>query len=91
MARPCKIRKVDESLKFTCFKPVGVDEESMQRVEIEPCELQAIKLSCGDELSQADSAKQMEISASTFNRVLKGAQKKIADALLNGKAIKVID
>ena len=90
MARPCKIRKVDANLKFTCFKPVWIDEKNMQRVEIDPCELQAIKLSCWDQLSQIEAAKLMEVSASTYNRILKWGQKKIADALLNWKAIKVI-
>ncbi len=91
MARPCKIRKVDKTLSFTCFKPVWGDDNLLQKVEIEPCELQAIKLSCSDNLSQVEAAKQMEISASTFNRVLKWAQKKIADALINWKAIKVVE
>jgi len=52
--------------------------------------MQAIKLSQLDNLSQSESAKYMEVSASTFNRILKSGNSKIADALINGKAIKII-
>lgn len=90
MARPQKNRKIDSKLKLNCYRPVWIDESTLERVEIDPCEMQAIKLSQLDNLSQAESAKYMEVSASTFNRILKSGNSKIADALINGKAIKII-
>ena len=35
------------------------------------------------------AAKKMKISKSTFQRLLSSAHKKIADALINGKAIRI--
>jgi len=90
MARPCKNRKIDKDLEFTCFKPIWVDEEKLSKVELECDEIQAIKLAHYDNLSQSESAKQMEISAPTFNRILKSWYKKVADALVNAKAIKAV-
>lgn len=89
MARPCKERKIDWTLKFSCFKPVWKDEAQMKILEIDLVELNAIKYTCYDWLSQAKSAKCMEISPSTFNRIHKKALNKIADALVNWKAIKI--
>jgi len=38
----------------------------------------------------SDAAKKMNTSTSTYQRILYSAYKKIADALINGKAIKII-
>ncbi len=42
-----------------------------------------------DGLNQTDSAEKMHISQPTFARTVDSATKKIADALINGKAIKI--
>lgn len=89
MVRPCKNRKIDKTLKFSCFKPEWVNKKDIEKVELDTCEIQAIKFACYDNFSQIEAAKKMEISAPTFNRILKSWQKKIADALINWKAIKV--
>ncbi len=90
MARPPKVRKLDSNMVLNCFRPVWIEVSELERVEIDPCEMQAVKLSQLDGLSQVKWAKYMEISASTFNRILKSGNKKIADALINWKAIKII-
>jgi len=90
MSRPLKNRTIDKDLKFTCFKPVWVPKEGIEIVEINPDELQAIRLCNYDKLSQIDSAKEMWISASTFNRIFKSWCFKVADALTNWKAIRAL-
>jgi hypothetical protein len=40
-------------------------------------------------MDQAEAAKKMDVSQPTFNRLIKSARKKIADAIVNGKAIKI--
>jgi len=40
-------------------------------------------------MEQIEAAKKMDISQPTFNRLLASARKKIADALVNGKAIRI--
>jgi predicted DNA-binding protein (UPF0251 family) len=42
------------------------------------------------ELEQEEAAKKMNTSQSTFQRILSSAYKKITEALIEGKAIKII-
>ena len=52
-------------------------------------ELEAVRLSDLQEMYQADAAEKMEVSRQTFGNILKSVHAKIADALINGKAIRV--
>ena len=52
-------------------------------------EFEAVRLACLEELKQVDAAKKMHISRPTFSRIITAAHKKIADALVNIKAIKI--
>jgi len=53
-------------------------------------EFEAIRLIDFNEISQEEAGKQMQISQSTLSRILKSGRKKIADAIINGKAIKIV-
>jgi len=50
-------------------------------------EVEAIRLKDIERMEQEQCAERMNISRPTFQRVLASARQKIADALLNGKAI----
>jgi len=52
-------------------------------------EAEAIRLKDLEGLEQEECADKMSISRSTFSRLLDTARQKIADALLNGKAIRI--
>ena len=52
-------------------------------------EMEAIRLKDHEDLEQEQAAKKMNISQPTFNRLLSSARKKIAEALINGKAIRI--
>ncbi len=52
-------------------------------------ELEAVRLKDLEEMDQSEAAKKMGISQPTFHRLVLSARKKIADALIKGKAIKV--
>jgi predicted DNA-binding protein (UPF0251 family) len=52
-------------------------------------EFEAIRLACLEGLKQIDAAKLMKVSRPTFSRILTSAQKKIADGLVNIKAIRI--
>jgi len=52
-------------------------------------EFEAIRLKDLEGLDQANAAEKMKISQPTFFRLLDSARKKIADALVNGKAIRI--
>jgi predicted DNA-binding protein (UPF0251 family) len=52
-------------------------------------EFEAVRLACLEKLKQADAAKLMQVSRPTFSRILTSAQAKIADGLVNIKAIRI--
>lgn len=52
-------------------------------------EFEAIRLKDFLNLEQGEAAKKMNISQPTFHRLLLEARKKIADAIVNGKAIRI--
>lgn len=52
-------------------------------------EFESVRLACLEELKHVDAAKLMKISRPTFSRILTSAHKKIADALVNIKAIRI--
>jgi predicted DNA-binding protein (UPF0251 family) len=52
-------------------------------------ELEAVRLADFESLYQEDAAKKMDISRQTFGNIINSAHKKIADVLLNAKALKI--
>ena len=89
MARPQKFRNIENEAEFTCFKPAWRPKNGLEKIELQADELEALRLSNLEWLSQQQASENMRISASTFNRLLKSANKKITDALVNGKWIRI--
>ena len=89
MARKIKPRQVNFIPEIVYFKPRGVSLSSLKEVGLTVDELEAIRLADFEGLDQIDAAKKMKISQSTLQRILIKAHKKIAEALVLGKAIKV--
>ncbi|MBU0707594.1 DUF134 domain-containing protein [Patescibacteria group bacterium] len=89
MVRPHKLRHIHFQPGVTYFKPQGVPMRQLEEVCLSLDESEAMRLKHLEELDQTESAKKMKISQSTYQRVLVSANKKIADALINGKAIKI--
>lgn len=89
MTRPPKLRFIAQQPNITYFKPRGVPLHALAEVTLGFEEMEALRLKNLEGLEQIACAKQMHISQSTFQRLLKGAQYKIAKALIEGKAIKI--
>lgn len=89
MVRPIKKRRVDFDPDVTYFKPRAVPLSKLEEVELSLDELEAIRLCNLKRLGQEKAAKKMDISRSTLQRTLCLAEKKVAQALIKGKAIKV--
>jgi len=53
-------------------------------------EVEALRLKNIKDLDQSECAQRMKTSQSTFQRILSSAYKKIAEALIEGKAIEII-
>ena len=71
------------------FKPQGIPLRELEEVILLPDELEALKLYEIDNLEQTEAAEKMKISQPTFARILNSAHKKIAEALIKGKAIRI--
>jgi len=71
------------------YKPAGVPLRFLDEVCLSIEELEALRLKDLEDLDQEQCAQRMNISRPTFQRVLRSARKKIADALFNGKAIRI--
>jgi len=87
MPRPLKCRFVDGEPGALAFKPAGAPGRGLAVVELQFDELEALRLADLEGLYQEEAAKRMGISRATFGRVLDGAHRKVADALLNGKML----
>ena len=89
MARPEKNRQVLTPPSFNNFKPSGLRLTDIQPVLLTLDEYEALRLADYDRLEHSEAAKKMNISQPTFHRLVLSARKKIADAIINGKAIKI--
>ena len=82
-------RKVSFIPPITYFKPAGIPLAGLDEIKLLVEEAEAIRLKDLEGLEQEDCAKKMNISRTTFSRILDAARQKIASALLNGKAIRI--
>jgi predicted DNA-binding protein (UPF0251 family) len=71
------------------FKPRGIPTVDLEEIILNLDEFEAIRLADYERLYQEEAAVKMNISRQTFGRIIEAAHKKIADVLLNGKALKI--
>jgi len=88
MARTKSKRELTFKPKFKNFAPSGVESETIKLLHEE---IEAIYLMDHKELYQEDAALSMGVSRTTFSRIIKSARKKVAMALINGKALYIQD
>ncbi len=89
MPRPFRTRRVRFQPGITHFKPAGIRLSDMDEIVLTMEEFESIRLKDFENLDQTKAAKKMNISQPTFARLIDIARKKIADALVNGKAIRI--
>ena len=88
MARPMKCRTVECAISAAYFKPQGIPRD-LEEVALELDEIEAIRLADLEELYQVDAAAKMGVSRQTFGNIIARAHKKVATALLHGKALRI--
>lgn len=86
--RPKKYRVVRQDPWISQFSPRGRPGRP-DEVDLAMDEFEAVRLAYYMGLSQKEAAKSMRISQQTFSRILKRANKTIAEALVSGKIIKI--
>ena len=89
MPRPKKCRWVCCEPSVTFFKPRGVPMTELDETSLAVDELEALRLKDLDGLDQEKAAAAMNVSQPTFHRILDSSHGKVADALVNGKAIRI--
>lgn len=87
--RPSRKRIIRFWPKSNYFKPAGMPLRSLDEIELTGDELEAIRLKDLLGLEQEEVASKMEISRPVVVRILQSGRKKVADALINSRAIKI--
>lgn len=89
MARPVKCRLISGDITACYFKPQGIPMCELEEIELELDEVEAVRLADLEALYQVDAAARMGVSRQTFGNIIARAHKKIATALLQGKALRI--
>ncbi|MBF0111904.1 MAG: DUF134 domain-containing protein [Desulfamplus sp.] len=89
MVRPVISRKVGYKPEVSYFKPRGIPMLDLMEVSLTVDEREAIRLADLQGHSHEEGGEMMAVSRATFGRILRHARKVIADAIINGKAIKI--
>ncbi|MEM3364665.1 MAG: DUF134 domain-containing protein [Candidatus Micrarchaeia archaeon] len=89
MPRPRVCRRIGHRFDIAYFKPAGVPVSSLEEVVLSVDEAEALRLADLNGMPQEECASKMGVSQPTFHRIVTSARKKVADAVTNGKALKV--
>jgi predicted DNA-binding protein (UPF0251 family) len=89
MGRPFKCRHISGSPGYTFFKPAGIPGHSLEEIKLTIDEFEAVRLVDLQGLYQEQAAEKMDISRQTLGNIINSAHQKIADCIVNGKAIRI--
>ena len=90
MVRPRLCRRVRFNPKVKYFKPQGIPVRYLEVIELTKEEVEALRLKNIEGLDQVECAKAMKTSQSTFQRILSSVYKKVSEAIIRGKVIKIV-
>lgn len=89
MTRPKKDRCIAYNPHGFYFKPRGIPLVDLVEVALQLDELEALRLADYEGLYHEEAALRMNISRATFGRILDGARRKVAGAIIQGQALKL--
>ena len=89
MARPKCCRRVKGVPTATYFKPRGIPLTELEEIVLGVDEFEALRLADLQGLYHEKAAAEMGISRQTFGRIIEAARKKISEALVKGKALRI--
>ena len=87
MPRPKKERLCVGKCCGQAFKPTGRPLAELQRIVLQRDELEALRLCDMEGLFQEEAGERMGVSRGTVQRLLAGARRKVATALVEGAAL----
>jgi predicted DNA-binding protein (UPF0251 family) len=89
MSKPKKDRRVESPPRVVYFKPQGIPMVQLAQVVLHVDEYEAVRLVDREKLDQEQAAKRLGVSRATCARILDSAHHKIAEALVEGRAIRI--
>ncbi len=82
-------RCVEREPEFALFKPAGVKASELEDSVLTLGEFEALRLVDLESIGQEDAAKKMKLSQPTLHRLVSSARKKVVEALVKGKVIRI--
>ena len=89
MSRPKKERVVYRPPLYADFKPTSMQRSGLESLLLELDEFEAIRLADYLGMEHTEAASEMEISRSTFTRLIDKAREKISCFLVEGKHLQI--
>jgi uncharacterized protein len=89
MPRPKRCRRVTSLPSCPVFKPAGVPRSSLREIVLTVDEFEALRLADHEGLYQKRAAERMSVSRQTFGRIVEAARRKVAQALVEGHALRI--
>lgn len=89
MPRPCHCRRVSALPKAAYFKPRGIPLSELAETVLPVDGLEAVRLADYQGLNMDEAAARMGVSRHTFGRLLRKAHHCVAQALIEGRALRI--
>ena len=89
MPRPYCRRRVSGEPFASTFGPEGLSEDGAGVISMTLDEFEAMRLAHNEGLYQQDASARMEVSRATFGRILESAHRKVTEALLDGRVLRI--
>ncbi len=89
MPRPPCCRRISGKPVAVIFKPAGIPARMLEEVTMTLDEFEAIRLADLEGLYQDRASERMRVSRPTFGRIVEVARRKVAEAIILGKALKI--
>ena len=89
MARPQCCRRISHLPHCALFRPAGVAASDLDEVALSLDELEALRLADLEGMYHEQGAERMNVSRQTFGRTLEQARRKVAQALVEGRALRI--
>ena len=89
MPRPACKKNIGFLPRFLRFKPAGIRLSELEETVMGHDEMEAMRLKDLEGLDQEEAARSMDVSQPTFHRLIQAAHRKVADALVNGKSLRI--
>ena len=87
MPRPCRCRRIFLNPEYRYFKPRGIPLSELEEINLNLDELEALRLADKEGMYHEQAAEMMNISRQTFGNILGSAHRKVAEFLIDGKAL----